>query len=311
MIQNLGAQTLAVLLVLAIVLGPAAAAVHLLSRRKRLALIERRSPLATNLLRPPGHTLRRQLDEGRVDRGGELMVLVLIPAFLLAFLYVTSLMTGRQNPMWLLIVTAVGITAFSAYQIRKLLSHAKQMEQWGLGLDAEMAAGQELDQLMRSGAAVFHDLAAVKFNIDHVVVARQGVFAVETKGYRKPNRNGGAADATVIYDGKVLKFPEWSGTGALAQADRQARWLSEWLTGVTGEKIEATPVLALPGWFVDRRGGGPVMVLSGSEIKNHLLKARKAVPLTEAQVERVAHQVEQRCRDVKPWYRPIEESNQS
>jgi Nuclease-related domain len=311
MIQTLGVQTLAVLLVLGIVLGPAATAVYFLSRRKRQALRERRSPLSVDLLRPPGHTLRQQLDEGRVDLGGELMVLMLLPALLLAFLYVASLVTGRANPIWMLILTVVGVAVFSAFQTRKLLSHAKQMEQWGLGLDAEMAAGQELDQLMRCGAAVFHDLAADKFNIDHVVVARQGVFAVETKGYRKPNRNGGTADATVIYDGKVLKFPEWSGRGPLAQADRQARWLSEWLTGVTGEKIEATPVVALPGWFVDRKGVGPVMVLSGGEIKNHLLKARNANPLTDAQVERVSRQVEQRCRDVKPFYRPIEEANSS
>lgn len=306
MIQTLGDQTLAVLLVLAIVLGPAAAATYFLFRRKRLTLGERRSPLSVDLLRPPGHTLRQQLDVGRGDLGAELMVLMLLPALLLAFLYVTSLLTGRTNPMWLLIFAAVGVAAFSVYQTRKLLSQAKQMEQWGLGMDAEMAAGQELDQLMRTGAAVFHDLPAENFNIDHVVVARQGVFAVETKGYRKPNRNGGAADATVIYDGKALKFPEWSGTGALAQAERQARWLSEWLTGVTGEKVEATPVLALPGWFVDRRGRGSVVVLSGGEIKEHLLKARSATALTDAQVERVARQVEQRCRDVKPFYRPLE-----
>jgi len=180
-----------------------------------------------------------------------------------------------------------------------------------LGLDAEMAAGQELDQLMRQGAVVFHDLAADKFNIDHVVIACQGVFAVETKGYRKPNRNGGIPDATVIYDGQALKFPEWSGTGALSQADRQARWLSEWLSGATGEKIQVAPVVVLPGWRVERKGRGQVLVMSGAEIRNHFLNARTASPLTDAQVERVARQVEQRCRDVKPFYRPIEETNRS
>lgn len=161
---------------------------------------------------------------------------------------------------------------------------------------------------MRQGAAVFHDLAGDKFNIDHVVIAPQGVFAVETKGYRKPNRDGGAADATVIYDGEVLKLPEWSGSGALRQAARQARWLSEWLTGATGESVQVTPVLALPGWFVDRKGRGPVLVLSGGEIRDHLLKARDARPLSAEQMRRVVHQVEHRCRDVKPHYRPVDEA---
>lgn len=64
---------------------------------------------------------------------------------------------------------------------------------------------------------------------------------------------------------------------------------------------------ALPGWFVDRKGRGPVLVLSGDELGDHLLKARDARPLSEEQVKRVTHQVEQRCRDVAPIYRPVDE----
>lgn len=169
-----------------------------------------------------------------------------------------------------------------------------------------MAAGQELDQLMQQGATVFHDLAADKFNIDHVVVSRQGVFAVETKGYRKPIRDGGLEDAKVSYDGKVLVFPDWADLRPLAQAERQARWLSDWLSQATGERVDALPVLALPGWYVDRKGRGPVLVLNGVELRDHLLKARAARPLTEEQVKRIAHQVEQRCRDVKPIYREMD-----
>ena len=73
-----------------------------------------------------------------------------------------------------------------------------------------MAVGQELDQLMRQGAATFHDLPAEQFNIDHVVVAAEGVFAVETKGFTKPNQGRGKADATVVYDGETLRFPRWT-----------------------------------------------------------------------------------------------------
>jgi hypothetical protein len=305
--EAVGAHMVAAVLVLAIVLGPGVACVWLMLRRRRQARLQRKSPLTTNLLRPPGHTLREQLEEARFDLGFDVMSLVAIPAIGMAFLYSMTLVAGRPHPMWILVLTAVLAGACCAYQIRSLMRRGDQMDQWRLGLDAEMAAGQELDQLMRRGAAVFHDLAGEKFNIDHVVIAPQGVFAVETKSFRKPNRNGGTANATVFCDGEVLKFPEWSGSGALRQATRQAQWLSEWLTGATGERIQATPVLALPGWYVDRKGRGPVLVLSGSEIKDHLLKARNAHPLSAEQMQRVVHQVEQRCRDVKPYYRPIEE----
>lgn len=306
--QTIGAQALAVMLVLAIVLGPASCAMAMLSRRKKQERLLRRSPLSTKLLRTPGHTLREQFEDGRSDLGLDLMVLMFVPAIVLASLFVTSLTSARQASLVVLAIAAFGVVAFSIYQTRKLLSRASQLEQWRLGLDAEMAVGQELDQLMRQGAAVFHDLAADGFNLDHVVIARQGVFAVETKGYRKPNRNGGAADATVIYDGELLKFPQWSGAGALRQTSRQASWLAEWLTGATGQKVAVTPVLALPGWFVERKGRGAVLVFSGSELRDHLLKARSASPLSEEQFQRVVHQVDQRCRDVKPFYRPIGET---
>ena len=64
--------------------------------------------------------------------------------------------------------------------------------------------------------------------------------------------------------------------------------------------------MTLPGWYVDRKGRGPVPVLSGAELQDHMLRARDAHPLRPEQMQRVVHQVEQRCRDVKPFYRPIE-----
>jgi len=77
---------------------------------------------------------------------------------------------------------------------------------------------------MRDGAAVFHDMPAERFNIHHIVIARQGVFAVETKGYTKPNREGGSEDATVVYDGKTLALPERSGSWGTSAA----RWPTWW-----------------------------------------------------------------------------------
>ena len=56
------------------------------------------------------------------------------------------------------------------------------------------------------------------------------------------------------------------------------------------------PVLALPGWFVERRGRGAVIVVSGRAVKT-LVKGRNV--LDQAMVDRIAHQLDQRCRDVE------------
>ena len=54
------------------------------------------------------------------------------------------------------------------------------------GVEAEIATGQELSLLMRDGAWVFHDIPYQYGNIDHVIVSRGSIFAIETKGYSKP-----------------------------------------------------------------------------------------------------------------------------
>lgn len=304
-----GQQTLAVLVLLLIVLGPGMLAVWFIVRQRRLAREARRSPLTKDLLRTPGHTVRLEFEESRVDLAFDVLLLMLVPAFAVAALYATQLATGRIAPALVLVVVLVGMVLFCIRHVRLLLKKSTELDRLRLGMDAELAAGQELDQLMRQGAVVFHDLQAEKFNIDHVVVAPQGVFAVETKGYRKPNEIEGKASATVVYDGQTLKFPDWSAIKELEQAQRQAQWLAGWLSSATGEKTEVLPVLALPGWFVDRKGRGPVLVLSGGELRGHLLKARDAKPLSAEQMARVVHQVEQRCRDVKPSYWPEPEKD--
>jgi hypothetical protein len=304
--ERLDSQFIALAMVLMIVLGPVATATWLMLRQRRVARAARRSPLTKQLLRLPGHTLREQLEQERVNLAFDVMVLMAIPGLILVVLYTLLVVEGQQLQTGTLAVAAGGVLAFSLWWTRSLLKRSEALDQLRLGLDAETAAGQELDQLMRQGAAVFHDLAGEHFNVDHVVVAAAGVFAVETKGYRKPIRNGGTADSTVVYDGRALKFPGWSSDKPIKQAERQARWLGEFLTSATGEKTEVTPVLALPGWFVDRQGRGPVMVLSGRELQMHLLKTRASPPLSPKQVQRIAHQVEQRCRNVSPSYRPDE-----
>ena len=146
----------------------------------------------------------------------------------------------------------LAVVGFLALSMRKLLKLGKRLDHLRAGYDAELAVGQELDQLMRHGARVFHDFPADKFNIDHVVIASTGFFAVETKGYTKSTRIKGKPGATVYFDGTILKFPTWAGSDPLEQAERQAQWLSKWASSAIGEGVTAAPVVALPGWFVER-----------------------------------------------------------
>lgn len=302
-----GTTVLAASATLLVALAPAAVAYWFITRRKRKARLARQSPLGGDLLRPPGHSLRGQLEDLQADLASDLAVLLFLPVTPMAYLYLTARMVGRFNSPWVEGAIAVGVAGFLVFHVRSMLAKAEKADRLRLGLDAELAVGQELVGLVRQGAAVFHDVDAGDFNIDHVVVAPQGVFAVETKGYTKPAAMRGPAKARVTYDGTQLVMPTWSSAEPIAQAERQAQWLGKWLTSATGDRVSVTPVVALPGWFVDRKGRGAVHVLNHRELER-LLDIRTARPLTAAEVQRAAYQLDQRCRNVRPLYRPDEPS---
>ena len=168
-----------------------------------------------------------------------------------------------------------------------------------LGYDAELAIGQELNQLLRDQYWVFHDVPFDGFNIDHIVVGRTGVFAVETKGRAKPLSKGGKAKWEVVFDGKALRFPGWIETAAIAQARRQAEALKKLLTSAVGESVPVQPVLALPGWYIKRTAPGGVPLFNGKNPGKFFHDIGKA-QLPEQLTTRIVHQLDQKCRDVEP-----------
>lgn len=302
MIEEIGRQLVLVIMVLGITFAGPAVAIWLLQRRKRAARAARRSPLTEQLLRGPGQALREKLEDLRIDFAFDVSILMVIPTALLS-IYLLQLQIRALPPSaWVHVFVGLFCAGLVAQLIRTLLSKSAELDKLRKGLDAEIAVGQELDQLMRQGAAVFHDFQAEKFNIDHVVIAPQGVFCVETKGYTKPAGVDGSVAAKVLFDGKTLQFPDWQTAKPLEQAERNAKWLEKWLAKATAVPLTVTPVLALPGWYVDRRGRGNVRVFSGKELPS-LLKAGTANSLSPDQMQRAVHQVEQHCRDVKPRYR--------
>lgn len=281
-------------------------AIFFMRRRKQRVRAQRLSPLVSDLLRGAGHSVRVELDDAVDDVFADLLLLFIVPLLVLAMFLAQGHWRGMASMIHVAPLYAAGAAMFIFYGVRKLLKTGVRLDNLKAGYDAEVAVGQELDQLARAGAIVYHDVPAENFNIDHVVIAPAGVFAIETKGYTKLRDLPGLAKATVIFDGKTLRFPLWTGSEPLEQSERQARWLAQWLSSAVGDVVHVQPVLALPGWFVERTGRGGVLVVSGKELP-WLLKHRGPQWLSEQDVQRAAHQIDQRCRTVVPRYRADEE----
>lgn len=277
-------------------LGVAAALAVLLAVRWTSRRDGKRNPLTRNLLRSPGQLLREQLDNLTLDLMADFACLAVMSSFAGLFF---SMVDRPGNTVWIY-GAAIGlpIVAFGFFT-NSLWRRWQRRTTLRLALDGEMATGEELNQLMLHKCRVFHDIPAGQFNVDHVVVGPAGVFAVETKARSKAARGAGAKGATVTYDGDALVFPRWREREPLEQAKRQADWLRKWLTSAVGEPVDVKPVLALPGWFVDRKALGDVIVINPRNA-TFLAEPRGRQELSAQMIQRIAHQLEQHCRDVEP-----------
>jgi hypothetical protein len=274
-------------------------AIGLWSRRKR----RERAPVEFKLLRGPGESLKRKLaafDEDLVLYVSLSALAPLLPAF--ATLYIISKFAPKTSVYLGLGIVGVVFLICAIMSGRWLWSRLLVYRNHKLGYLGERTVAEALMPLLRQGYQIFHDLPASagdrKFNIDHVVVGPTGVFIIETKTRRKGRARPGYKDHEVIYDGQQLIWPWAEDRHGLAQAENEARWLSEWLNKLTGFEINAKPILALPGWYVKATARGTVNVVNAKGLCS-AVRGRGQVVLNEEQIDIISRQVDERCRDVE------------
>jgi hypothetical protein len=270
--------------------------------RKRQRRDRRPFPDNLKLLRGPGETQHRLVT--RIDERVTDFVLL---AFLLPFavaavlLWVTVHLTGAWQ------VAGLGAVALGLIGSMFAVSHflAQKVQESAnryLGYFGERVVAEALEPLKAQGFRVFHDVpcgdTSAPFNIDHIAVGPNGVFAIETKTRRKGRARGGFAEHEIIFDGQVLAYPWGEDRHGLEQAQRQAKWLADWLAQLLGQRPPVNPILTFPGWMIIRRGAGPVNVLNPKEIPAALLP-RGAPVLNPSQIDLIARQLDARCRDVE------------
>lgn len=259
---------------------------------------KKRSPLCGNLLRPPGQSLREKINDLSDDLLSLLTYMMIWPLSVYSVVITQAYFAGTPVPFYnKLLYAAIGLVPLGYWLLRFRKSFILRRN-YRLAYDAELAAGEQLNQCMLDGYRVYHDFPAEGFNIDHVLVGSSGVFAVETKGRAKPITGNGTSDAEVIYDGEKLKFPSWTERDPLEQAKRQASWLRKWLSSATGEPVDVQPMIALPGWFIKRISPNGIPVINPKSARAYLRSMKDSISIT--QCTRIVHQLDQRCRDVEP-----------
>src|SRR6266404_5086078 len=266
--------------------------IHWKDRKKRL-------PFTQKILRPPGESLRLRLIELDEKLNERLIQLFLWAYSPLVMAGLVALQGVRPSPgVWIAIAAIAAIASiWSAYRLWKVINLRRRIR---LGFEGERHVGETLNQLMLAGYRVFHDFLITDKprsirNIDHVVIGPNGVFAVETKTRRKVKGENGAK-ITVLEN--ALQYPWGLDQRDLAQAQKDAAWLAEWLSKMSSEPVKVGSILVLPGWFIDRRSKPLVTVLSGSEVTVNIPKLN-GIATTDSEIRRLAAIIQDRNRSVE------------
>ena len=244
--------------------------------------------------RPPGWSLQNRMSDLLDDFTEHFMTAIITGLVMWAM--------TLKFPDFIILFRLIGFFAcsFLFYRSGKIMLRVANHR---LGLVGEQIVGSHLDRLSSDSIRVFHDLEVREagrkpWNIDHVVLTPAGVFAIETKCRRKPREVApdGQQGHKVIFDGQQLKYPHPMGTDrhGLNQASNNANWLAKKLTELNGTPITVKPVLVLPGWWVEAKGKGPVVVLNPKGLKS--LFNDKNPKLPEQQQRAINAQLEERCR---------------
>ena len=203
-----------------------------------------KSPLKDNHLRNPGESLDRQIDE-LINSKAMPYILIIVMGFIFAgFEWYRWYFEVKPNPI---VYTILAITV-TPYCFLKLFAIRKEVRHLIQGRDGEKAVGQYLESLRETSAKVFHDIPAKGFNIDHVVIAKSGIYVIETKTYSKPD----TGQPKVIFDGTSLKFSSGFSTNKpLIQVEASSNWLRTLIKETTGKSFAIKPVIVFPGWFAE------------------------------------------------------------
>lgn len=256
----------------------------------------KKSPIKDDLLNYPGKSLMDKIQDETMDA---MMYSMFLPFFPVLLLLAFGTVVRQLNPKVafpVFIGVALLITGVLCWRLHRRF---RRIRFYRMGLDGERATGEELNQLMKHGYRIYHDMPGDTFNIDHIVIGPAGVFAVETK-YRQKVMGNGKNGAVVRRENGTLRFPTHVDTTSILQARAQAQWLEEMLTKSVGRCVPVQPVVALPGWFIENGPhDGTVLVINPKNPEKFFV--RRPNLMDNQLIQQVSHQVEQRCRTIKPF----------
>lgn len=260
-------------------------------------------PIEDKLLRGPGEDLRKriiQLDEGFFF---EFFGAVLVGTLMILLLGSLGTQVFGLSPARALLAQLTGMFVVFGLSGWRICRVWQQRQNCFLGWFGEKYVAEWLEPAKLQGWRIFHDVPfsnnGAKFNIDHVAVGPGGVYVIETKTRRKGKPRPGFKDNVVFFDGRDLVWPWGEDNHGLEQAELNAQWLSDWIRKEIGERVHVSPVLTLPGWWLEKKPckESRLCAVANPKWLPDLL-GRERGALNPKQIELISLRLEAKCRDV-------------
>ena len=268
---------------------------------RRRAGRKEKSPQQEKLLRPAGYSLGLRLEKLQ-DRVLDeiLFACVLCSTGGVCALTLGLFLGHNVSPLWsgLALVLFVVLAGLGAWRVLRAFRNLEEVRNVRLGLRGEQAVAEALHEAADAGYRIFHDLQTDRCgNLDHIAVGARGVFVIETKARRRRGSRNKKPEHVVTYDGKGLEFPCGYDSETIPQAERNARWLAEFLSKRTAEPVAVDVVVAIPGWYVETKGNFSVKVMNAGYLVKYL--RGQGTKLEAAQVQRIIAALDDKCRDLE------------
>ena len=212
----------------------------------------KRSPLPRRSLPHAGESLQEELWRRRAD----LLFWGLVPLLFLMQMLRDWLQYWWKTPPtpWFSTTLFAGAVVVAAWRWRVVTCGMAPLR---LAARGERVVGEVLEGLRQKGYRVFHDIEEDGYNIDHVIVGPNGVFAIETKTVSKRSRG----NPKVVFDGqKVLVDGIAPDRDPVAQCKAAARRVRAIIREMTGRDAWVKPVVLYPAWWVESSPGADVYV---------------------------------------------------
>jgi len=153
-----------------------------------------------------------------------------------------------EFPFWLGVVLCIVCICFA---VRKFFNIRHEVRTWQLGENGEQYVGQTLEKDIRPlGYDVFHDIVIKKgkrqYNLDHVLIGPNGVYVVETKAWRKPEKGSPEIE---YKDGHLYKMGQEIKDDIVRETISLAKAANTLFFELTGRAYYVKPILVVAGWF--------------------------------------------------------------